>query len=51
MERQDPVIEQIGGYDWRLNGVELGVSHLAIGVDISLLPLVTLLRNALTGNG
>ncbi len=34
MERQHPVIEQIGGGDRRLGGVELSMRHLAIGVDI-----------------
>ena len=37
MERQHPVIQQIGSGDWRFGGVELGVGHLAIGVDVGLL--------------
>ena len=37
MERQHPVIEQVGGGDRRLGGVELGLRDLGIGIDIALL--------------
>lgn len=37
MERQHPVVEKIGGGDRGLGGVELGLSHFAVGVHIGLL--------------
>ena len=36
-ERQHPVVEQIGGGDRRLAVIELGESHLGVGVDEGLL--------------
>ena len=37
VERQHPIIEQVGGGNRRFGGVEFGVSNLAIGVHIGLL--------------
>ena len=36
MEGQHPIVEQIGGRDRRLGGVELGLRDLGIGVHIGL---------------
>ena len=37
VERQHPIVEQVGRRDRRLGGVEFGMCHLGIVVDIGLL--------------
>ena len=36
-ERQNPIVQQIGGGNRRLGGIQLGKRHLAVGVDKRLL--------------
>src|SRR5438094_4718183 len=37
IERHHPIVEDLGGGDWRLAVIELGEGHLGVGVDKGLL--------------
>src|SRR5436190_1073729 len=37
VERHHPIVEDLGGGDWRLSVIELGEGHLGVGIDKGLL--------------